>query len=224
MRKLDRTIMAMLLGLLATPAMAQTTVLSAARIHTMDAARPVAHALAYDASGKILAVGETDELLARYPQARRLDVGKATVVPGLIDAHAHVGGLGFAMMGADLVGKVEANIPEDDPRNPAVIADLVGDNVGDCAGRGADLFESTAAENIGAMILGAGLFPVFGVGGILFPLVARAFGLIASTVGIFVVRGREEDDPMKALNRGYYVTTLLALAGFFVALRVFRWQ
>ena len=104
MRKLDRTIMAMLLGLLATPAMAQTTVLSAARIHTMDAARPVAHALAYDASGKILAVGETDELLARYPQARRLDVGKATVVPGLIDAHAHVGGLGFAMMGADLVG------------------------------------------------------------------------------------------------------------------------
>src|SRR5213594_476870 len=95
-----------------------------------------------------------------------------------------------ADVGADLVGKVEAGIPEDDPRNPAVIADLVGDNVGDCAGRGADLFESTAAENIGAMILGAALalgaersnmtFAYGTVGVMLFPLVARAFGLVAS--------------------------------------------
>src|SRR5205814_3102284 len=69
------------------------------------------------------------------------------------------------------LGKVEAGIPEDDPRNPAVIADLVGDNVGDCAGRGADLFESTAAENIGAMILGVALLPVFGIAGVIFPLV-----------------------------------------------------
>src|SRR4051812_28196644 len=116
-----------------------------------------------------------------------------------------------ADVGADLVGKVEAGIPEDDPRNPAVIADLVGDNVGDCAGRGADLFESTAAENIGAMILAAALFvstrdffPDAQVLGItLFPLVARAFGLIASTVGIMVVRTREDGAPMAALNRGY---------------------
>jgi K(+)-stimulated pyrophosphate-energized sodium pump len=119
-----------------------------------------------------------------------------------------------ADVGADLVGKVEAGIPEDDPRNPAVIADLVGDNVGDCAGRGADLFESTAAENVGAMILGIALYPVFGLGGILFPLLARAFGLIATIVGVFVVRCKEDEDPMNALNRGYLVTTILAMGGF----------
>jgi K(+)-stimulated pyrophosphate-energized sodium pump len=122
-----------------------------------------------------------------------------------------------ADVGADLVGKVEAGIPEDDPRNPAVIADLVGDNVGDCAGRGADLFESTAAENVGAMILGIALFPVFGMGGILFPLLARAFGLLATIVGVLVVRCREDEDPMHALNRGYLVTTVLAMGGFAAA-------
>jgi K(+)-stimulated pyrophosphate-energized sodium pump len=122
-----------------------------------------------------------------------------------------------ADVGADLVGKVEAGIPEDDPRNPAVIADLVGDNVGDCAGRGADLFESTAAENIGAMILGVGLYPYFGLKGILFPLVARAFGLLASIIGVVVVKTEERGDPMAALNRGYYVTSFLAIVGFFIA-------
>src|SRR5262250_2718558 len=119
-----------------------------------------------------------------------------------------------ADVGADLVGKVEAGIPEDDPRNPAVIADLVGDNVGDCAGRGADLFESTAAENIGAMILGVGLFPYFGLKGVLFPLVVRAFGVLASMAGIWVVHTEEDGDPMQALNKGYYLTTLLAAIGF----------
>src|SRR5438034_424786 len=121
-----------------------------------------------------------------------------------------------ADVGADLVGKVEAGIPEDDPRNPAVIADLVGDNVGDCAGRGADLFESTAAENIGAMVLGVVLFPYFGIAGVIFPLVARSFGLLASIVGVFVVRAREDQAPMTALNRGYIVASVLAaiLFGF----------
>ncbi len=122
-----------------------------------------------------------------------------------------------ADVGADLVGKIEAGIPEDDPRNPAVIADLVGDNVGDCAGRGADLFESTAAENIGAMVLGVALFPVFGVGGIFFPLVARAFGLLATIVGVFTVRAREDEAPMAALNRSYYVTMVLATILFAAA-------
>jgi K(+)-stimulated pyrophosphate-energized sodium pump len=132
-----------------------------------------------------------------------------------------------ADVGADLVGKVEAGIPEDDPRNPAVIADLVGDNVGDCAGRGADLFESTAAENIGAMVLAAGLFKANAdsfaasnltlLGVLLFPLVARAFGILASLIGILSVKTNDTEDPMKALNRGYYVTSALAAAGFFIA-------
>jgi K(+)-stimulated pyrophosphate-energized sodium pump len=120
-----------------------------------------------------------------------------------------------ADVGADLVGKIEAGIPEDDPRNPAVIADLVGDNVGDCAGRGADLFESTAAENIGAMILGVALYSYFGLGGVLFPLVVRAFGLIASIVGVLVVRTKEDGDPMHALNKGFFVTSILVAIGFF---------
>jgi len=98
-----------------------------------------------------------------------------------------------------------------------LIADLVGDNVGDCAGRGADLFESTAAENIGAMILGVALFPTFGINGIMFPLVARALGLIASIIGIMAVRGSESEYPMAALNRGYYIATGLATVGFFLA-------
>jgi len=122
-----------------------------------------------------------------------------------------------ADVGADLVGKVEAGIPEDDPRNPAVIADLVGDNVGDCAGRGADLFESTAAENIGAMILGMSLIPLFGAKAIIFPLLARAFGLIATIAGVYAVKLKGDEDPMRALNRGYFVTTILAIVGFYLA-------
>ncbi len=131
-----------------------------------------------------------------------------------------------ADVGADLVGKVEAGIPEDDPRNPAVIADLVGDNVGDCAGRGADLFESTAAENIGAMILGAVMAalvpdanPLWILGVMMFPLLARAFGIIASIIGIVSVKAREDEHPMTALNRGYYVTVILAMIGFGIASR-----
>jgi K(+)-stimulated pyrophosphate-energized sodium pump len=125
-----------------------------------------------------------------------------------------------ADVGADLVGKVEAGIPEDDPRNAGVVADLVGDNVGDCAGRGADLFESTAAENIGAMILGVAVFRIAQTAGwphpeawIFFPLVVRGFGLLATIVAIFFVRGREDEDPMNMLNRGYWVTTILSVGG-----------
>ena len=123
-----------------------------------------------------------------------------------------------ADVGADLVGKVESGIPEDDPRNPAVIADLVGDNVGDCAGRGADLFESTAAESIGAMILGIVLYVATGsIVWILFPLVVRGFGMIASMVGLLTVKAKENENPMSALNRGYYVSIALAIIGLFVS-------
>src|SRR5881409_2550977 len=122
-----------------------------------------------------------------------------------------------ADVGADLVGKVEAGIPEDDPRNAAVVADLVGDNVGDCAGRGADLFESMSAENIGAMILGVAIFTVTGkIEWILFPLIVRGFGLIASVIGIFTVRGSETKSPMSSLNLGYYITVALSIAGMYL--------
>ena len=129
-----------------------------------------------------------------------------------------------ADVGADLVGKVEKGIPEDDPRNAAVIADLVGDNVGDCAGRGADLFESTAAENIGAMILGVAVYAIALSSGwpnpeawIFFPLVVRAFGLLATMIAMYFVRGREDEDPMHILNRGYWATTLLSVVGLGIA-------
>ena len=118
-----------------------------------------------------------------------------------------------ADVGADLVGKVEANIPEDDPRNPAVIADLVGDNVGDCAGRGADLFESTAAEVVGAMILGVALATITNNNNwIIFPLVITAFGLLASIIGVLVVRPTANTtDALGLLNRGYYVVAALSV-------------
>ncbi len=133
-----------------------------------------------------------------------------------------------ADVGSDLVGKVEAGIPEDDPRNAGVIADLVGDNVGDCAGRGADLFESTAAENIGAMILGVAVYAIAVSAGwpspaswIFFPLVVRAFGLLATIVAIaFFIRGREDENPMNILNRGYWVTTALSVVGLAITTNV----
>ncbi|RZL51497.1 MAG: amidohydrolase, partial [Variovorax sp.] len=104
MRKLAWVVSTILLA--AVPALAddKVTLLTAARIHTLDVAHPLARAMVYDASGKILAVGDADALARQFPRAHRVDAGKATVVPGLIDAHAHVGGLGLAMLSADLVG------------------------------------------------------------------------------------------------------------------------
>jgi K(+)-stimulated pyrophosphate-energized sodium pump len=128
-----------------------------------------------------------------------------------------------ADVGADLVGKVEAGIPEDDPRNPAVVADLVGDNVGDCAGRGADLFESISAENIGAMILGAALYrlsPDHNFAWILLPLVVSASGLIASLIGLLCVRPHSVRNPMRALDTGYWVSSALSFIFLGIVIRI----
>jgi len=122
-----------------------------------------------------------------------------------------------ADIGADLVGKVEAGIPEDDPRNPAVIADNVGDNVGDVAGRGADLFESMSAENIGAMIIGIALYLVTdNVVFVIFPLLARATGIFATLLGTLFVRGDPSQNPFIPLRNGMIATTIFALIGFYI--------
>jgi K(+)-stimulated pyrophosphate-energized sodium pump len=126
-----------------------------------------------------------------------------------------------ADVGADLVGKVEAGIPEDDPRNPATIADNVGDNVGDCAGMAADLFESFAVTLVASIILGVSAFRAIGLNGgheaakgLIFPLAVVSIGLLASMIGIFVVRGRAgETDALKAINRGIYTAQAIAIVG-----------
>jgi K(+)-stimulated pyrophosphate-energized sodium pump len=128
-----------------------------------------------------------------------------------------------ADIGADLVGKVETGIPEDDPRNPAVIADLVGDNVGDCAGRGADLFESGADNVITTMIVA--MSPIFmskyGWPGVMFPLIARAIGILATVVGVFMVQGRDKKSPTQAVNIGLISTAVTCLVFFYA---VARWM
>ncbi|WP_346353384.1 sodium-translocating pyrophosphatase [Azotosporobacter soli] len=114
-----------------------------------------------------------------------------------------------ADVGADLVGKIEAGIPEDDPRNPAVIADNVGDNVGDTAGMGADLFESYGATAIAAMLIGNTLY---GINGVIFPLLIGAIGIAAAIISTFFVRTGEDGDPQAALNRGLWGTNIITAA------------
>ena len=126
-----------------------------------------------------------------------------------------------ADVGADLVGKVEAGIPEDDPRNPATIADNVGDNVGDCAGMAADLFESYEVTLVASIILGVSAFksiypddPKKWVLGLIFPLIARAIGVLASIVGVFAVRATDKDrTAMAPINRGFLTAGILTVIG-----------
>ncbi len=122
-----------------------------------------------------------------------------------------------ADVGADLVGKIEAGIPEDDPRNPATIADNVGDNVGDCAGMAADLFESYEVTLVAAIILGVPAFASIGLNpalGLIFPVIARAIGVIASIVGVYMVRATDKDkSAMAPINRGFATAGLLTVIG-----------
>jgi len=122
-----------------------------------------------------------------------------------------------ADVGADLVGKVEAGIPEDDPRNPATIADNVGDNVGDCAGMAADLFESYEVTLVASIILGVAAFRSIDANpalGLVFPVAARAIGVVASIFGVFAVKARAgETNALKPINRGFLVAGILTLVG-----------
>lgn len=124
-----------------------------------------------------------------------------------------------ADVGADLVGKVEQGIPEDDPRNAATIADNVGDNVGDCAGMAADLFESYAVTLVAALILGRA---AFGDAGLAFPLLVPAIGVITAMIGIFAVSPRVSDrSGMTAINRGFFISAAISLAMVAVAVFVY---
>ncbi|HEY5075908.1 MAG TPA: sodium-translocating pyrophosphatase [Acidimicrobiia bacterium] len=134
-----------------------------------------------------------------------------------------------ADVGADLVGKVEAGIPEDDPRNPATIADNVGDNVGDCAGMAADLFESYEVTLVASIILGVPAFqaifphtPALWAAGALFPLAARAIGVLASIVGVFAVKATDKDkSAMAPINRGFLTAGILTIVGTFALAMVY---
>src|SRR5947199_2687285 len=130
-----------------------------------------------------------------------------------------------ADVGADLVGKVEKNIPEDDPRNAAVIADNVGDNVGDCAGMAADLFESYEVTLVAAIILGSAAFAHSKEGaivGVMFPLFVRAIGVITSMIGILAVSPRsEEEHGMKAINRGFFLSAGASAVGVFLLAQIY---
>jgi K(+)-stimulated pyrophosphate-energized sodium pump len=132
---------------------------------------------------------------------------------------AQIGGGIFtksADVGADLVGKIEQNIPEDDPRNPAVIADQVGDNVGDCAGRGSDLFQTFSDDIVTGMLVALVYAPQYGPLVIFFPLLLQSVGVLSSLVGVFSIKQFKGRQPESAFNMGLLVTTVLATVGSLV--------
>jgi K(+)-stimulated pyrophosphate-energized sodium pump len=139
----------------------------------------------------------------------------------LIAMFMRVGGGIFtkaADVGADLVGKVEQNIPEDDPRNAATIADNVGDNVGDCAGMAADLFESYAVTLVAALILGS---TAFGADGLLFPLIVPAIGVITAVIGVYITKARQNESGLVTINRSFYISAVISAVLCTIAAFVF---
>ncbi|WP_236796297.1 sodium-translocating pyrophosphatase [Amycolatopsis sp. GM8] len=139
----------------------------------------------------------------------------------LIAMFMRVGGGIFtkaADVGADLVGKVEQGIPEDDPRNAATIADNVGDNVGDCAGMAADLFESYAVMLVAALILGS---TAFGASGLIFPLIVPAIGVITAVIGVYITRARSSEGGLVTINRSFYISAVISAVLCAVASFVF---
>ncbi|WP_199431575.1 sodium-translocating pyrophosphatase [Qaidamihabitans albus] len=141
----------------------------------------------------------------------------------LIAMFMRVGGGIFtkaADVGADLVGKVEQNIPEDDPRNAATIADNVGDNVGDCAGMAADLFESYAVTLVAALILGSAAFGAAG-DGLVFPLIIPAIGVITAVIGIYITKARVGESGLTTINRSFYISAVISAVLSAIAAFVF---
>ncbi|MFH1295012.1 MAG: sodium-translocating pyrophosphatase, partial [bacterium] len=157
-------------------------------------------------------ISQGPEVVAKYATDVLVGYGFGAALLALF---MRVGGGIFtkaADVGADLVGKVEAGIPEDDPRNPAVIADNVGDNVGDCAGMAADVFESYALTIVAAMILGGTLF---GLKGVVFPLLARSGAVLTSILGTFFVKAKSPtESPLKPLVRGFSISAVSAIIIF----------
>lgn len=166
--------------------------------------------LTYNAQGADIVAKEATHVLTGYGFGAALLALFMRVGGGIFTKAADVG--------ADLVGKVEKGIPEDDPRNPAVIADNVGDNVGDCAGMAADVFESYALTIIAAMVLGGTLF---GLKGVVFPLLARSGAILTSILGSFFVKAKnDKEDPLKPLVRGFIISAVAAVF-IFMGLAVF---
>jgi K(+)-stimulated pyrophosphate-energized sodium pump len=166
----------------------------------------------------LLARAHNPDILSSVVEATKLIVG-FSMGASSVALFARVGGGIYtkaADVGADLVGKVEANIPEDDPRNPAVIADNVGDNVGDVAGMGADLYESYVGAIISGLVIAAAAKPAVNIPGMMLILLISSCGLFSSIIGVFFAKAKPDEDPQVTLNKGMIASILFFTVGAFI--------